>query len=97
MVGGEPFLTIVTRVYVYIYIYISTSAGTVNGATGKFEKLFVFGDSYVDTGNRDPFNSTDTSIGPVNQAWRPPYGRKWPGYPGGHFSDGHLLSEFLGM
>jgi len=75
----------------------SCAAGTVNGAaTGTFKKLFVFGDSYVDTGNRDPSNSTYTAIGPVNQDWRPPYGRKWPGYPAGHFSDGHLLAEFLG-
>ena len=95
MVGWRAFLTIMTCVYVYKYI--STSAGTVNGAKGTFKKLFVFGDSYVDTGNRDPDNSTYTAIGPVNQAWRQPYGRKWPGKPAGHFSDGHLLAEFLGM
>lgn len=70
---------------------------TVNGAaTGTFKKLLVFGDSYVDTGNRDPNNATYTPIGPVNQAWRPPYGRTRPGSPAGHFSDGDLLSEFLG-
>lgn len=76
---------------------LDRSAGVADGAaTGKFKKLFVFGDSYVDTGNRDPDNSTATPIGPVNQAWRPPYGMTNPGSPAGHFSDGNLLSEFLG-
>lgn len=78
-------------------VLLHCASGTVNGAaTGTFKKLLVFGDSYVDTGNRDPNNATSTPIGPVNQAWLPPYGRTRPGGPAGHFSDGDLLSEFLG-
>ncbi|MED6149146.1 hypothetical protein PIB30_059658 [Stylosanthes scabra] len=57
-----------------------------NGIT----KLFVFGDSYVDTGNfvHSP-------------SFKPPYGMTFPGYPSGRFSDGHvltdLIAEYLGI
>ncbi|XP_028784857.1 GDSL esterase/lipase At5g03610-like [Neltuma alba] len=49
-------------------------------------KLFVFGDSYVDTGNvgRD-----------VGSSWKQPYGVTFPGKPAGRFSDGRVLSDFL--
>ena len=52
----------------------------------SFTKLFVFGDSYVDTGNR---NFTASS-------WNKPYGITYPGRPAGHFSDGHVFSEYIG-
>lgn len=63
---------------------------------GTYDKLFVFGDSFVDTGNRDPANATHTAIGRVNQNWTPPYGRTRPGEPAGRFSDGKVLSDVLG-
>ncbi|KAF7148600.1 hypothetical protein RHSIM_Rhsim03G0077600 [Rhododendron simsii] len=49
------------------------------------EKLFVFGDSYADTGNL-PKSAID---------WQVPYGITFPGKPYGHFSDGLVLTEFL--
>ncbi|CAH8360775.1 unnamed protein product [Eruca vesicaria subsp. sativa] len=49
-------------------------------------KLFVFGDSYVDTGN------TRTTDG---GAWDYPYGITYPGKPSGRFSDGHISTDFL--
>ncbi|KAI9122153.1 hypothetical protein K1719_006842 [Acacia pycnantha] len=48
-------------------------------------KLFVFGDSYADTGNvrRD------------GGSWKQPYGITFPGKPAGRFSDGRILTDFL--
>ncbi|KAG5255051.1 GDSL esterase/lipase [Salix suchowensis] len=49
-------------------------------------KLFVFGDSYADTGNNR--NS-------VASSWKVPYGITFPGKPAGRFSDGRVLTDFL--
>ncbi|KAI4370188.1 hypothetical protein MLD38_018562 [Melastoma candidum] len=49
-------------------------------------KLFVFGDSYADTGNTLKESST---------AWKVPYGETFPGKPSGRFSDGRVLSDFV--
>ncbi|KAE9465558.1 hypothetical protein C3L33_02531, partial [Rhododendron williamsianum] len=49
------------------------------------KKLFVFGDSYADTGNL-PKSFPD---------WQVPYGITFPGKPDGHFSDGRVLTSFL--
>ncbi|KAM3360176.1 GDSL esterase/lipase like [Capsicum galapagoense] len=49
-------------------------------------KLFVFGDSYVDTGNWP--KSTSSS-------WKEPYGFTYPGFPSGRFSDGLVLTDFI--
>ncbi|CAL1373376.1 unnamed protein product [Linum trigynum] len=48
-------------------------------------KLFVFGDSYVDTGNFEPNNGS----------WLPPFGRTFPGAPSGRFSDGRVLTDYI--
>lgn len=50
------------------------------------KKLFVFGDSYADTGNNR------ISIG---QSWKEPYGITFPGKPSGRFSDGRVFTDFL--
>ncbi|CAK8573055.1 unnamed protein product [Lathyrus sativus] len=47
-------------------------------------KLFVFGDSYVDTGNF--LNSS---------SYKPPYGITFPGKPAGRFSDGRVLTDYI--
>uniref|UniRef100_A0A6N2MF32 SGNH hydrolase-type esterase domain-containing protein n=1 Tax=Salix viminalis TaxID=40686 RepID=A0A6N2MF32_SALVM len=49
-------------------------------------KLFVFGDSYADTGNNR--NSLASS-------WKASYGITFPGKPAGRFSDGRVLTDFL--
>ena len=49
-------------------------------------ELFVFGDSYVDTENR---NLTASS-------WKEPYGITHPGRPIGHYSDGQVFTEYIG-
>lgn len=52
-----------------------------------FQKLFVFGDSYADTGNSRKISA---------MAWKPPYGITFPGKPSGRSSDGRVLTDFLG-
>jgi len=48
-------------------------------------KLFVFGDSYVDTGN---------SVNSIS--YKPPSGITFPGTPAGRFSDGCVLTDYIG-
>jgi hypothetical protein len=50
----------------------------------------VFGDSYADTGNHDQKDPK------VAQPWRVPYGSTWPGKPTGRFSDGFVLTDYIG-
>ncbi|XP_020229726.1 GDSL esterase/lipase At5g03610 [Cajanus cajan] len=47
-------------------------------------KLFVFGDSYVDTGNFVH-----------SESYKVPNGITFPGTPAGRFSDGHVLTDFF--
>lgn len=49
-------------------------------------KLFVFGDSYADTGNSKPDAGS----------WKLPYGLTFPGKPSGRFSDGRILTDYIG-
>lgn len=54
---------------------------------GSISKLFVFGDSYVDTGNNKIFTA---------ESWKFPYGMTFPGIPTGRYSDGLVFTDFLG-
>jgi hypothetical protein len=58
--------------------------------------LFGIGDSFLDTGNRDPTNNTllPSDI-LVNQDWTYPYGITL-GAPVGRYSDGLLFFDFIG-
>ncbi|KAI3914658.1 hypothetical protein MKX01_008017 [Papaver californicum] len=51
----------------------------------SISKLFVFGDSYVDTGNNDF----------TVEAWKFPYGETYPGFPTGRYSDGIVFTDFF--
>ncbi|KAK4749931.1 hypothetical protein SAY87_027380 [Trapa incisa] len=51
-------------------------------------KMFVFGDSYADTGNTWKNEST---------AWKVPYGFTYPGKPSGRWSSGHILTDYLAL
>ena len=55
--------------------------------TVSSKKLFVFGDSYADTGN---WKQT------VASSWKKPYGITYPGNPSGRFSDGRILTDYIG-
>ncbi|XP_019430983.1 PREDICTED: GDSL esterase/lipase At5g03610-like isoform X3 [Lupinus angustifolius] len=61
-----------------LFLILAISA-EVEGA-----KLFVFGDSYLDTGNY--LNSV---------SYKPPYGITFPGYPAGRFGNGRILTDYL--
>lgn len=50
-------------------------------------KLFVFGDSYSDTGNTRKSQA---------YSWKYPYGITFPGKPTGRYSDGRVFTDFLG-
>ncbi|KAF8021825.1 hypothetical protein BT93_G2077 [Corymbia citriodora subsp. variegata] len=63
---------------------VSSSGGGL-GKASPLKRLFVFGDSYADTGN------TEKSSG----AWHPPYGSTFPGEPSGRFSDGLVLTDYI--
>ncbi|KAL2644998.1 hypothetical protein R1flu_012585 [Riccia fluitans] len=54
-------------------------------ASNSSRLLFVFGDSYADTGN-SPY---------LSPSWHPPYGLTWPGFPSGRFSDGSIQTDIL--
>ncbi|CAN8257238.1 unnamed protein product [Cochlearia groenlandica] len=70
--------------------------GEINGVKGSNKnqhlygfrptKLFVFGDSYADTGNIKK---------PLSNSWKFPYGITFPGKPAGRFSDGRVATDFL--
>ncbi|KAK2403958.1 GDSL esterase/lipase [Trifolium repens] len=71
-----------------LFITIITAEGT-KSSYGVYEesnsvKLFVFGDSYADTGNY---------LSSVS--YKPPYGNTFPGKPSGRFSDGRILTDYV--
>lgn len=51
--------------------------------------LWVFGDSYADTGNLGDLGRE------LTHAWYDPYGATFPGRPTGRFSDGRVLTDFI--
>ncbi|OVA03591.1 Lipase [Macleaya cordata] len=53
---------------------------------GSLKKLFVFGDSYADTGN----NKIS-----ITRSWKFPYGVTFPGKPTGRFSDGRVFTDYI--
>ncbi|KAI9119621.1 hypothetical protein K1719_009497 [Acacia pycnantha] len=66
----------------FLLLNLSAIFTVIEGISEK--KLFVFGDSYVDTGNF--LNSL---------AFKPPYGVTFPGKPAGRFCDGRVLSDYI--
>eukprot|EP00250_Pteridium_aquilinum_P000349 c10389_g1_i2 orf=113-1033(-) len=51
--------------------------------------MFVFGSSYVDTGNVNPGDTARP------YPWSKPYGETWPRKPAGRYSDGHVLTDAI--
>jgi len=49
--------------------------------------LFVFGDSYADTGNLKLSEPC---------SWKDPYGVTFPEKPSGRFSNGRVLTDYIG-
>ena len=63
------------------------SSQLVSGIYGT-KALYVFGDSYLDTGNSISSNDGLT--------WNKPYGITWPGYPDGRASNGRIQTDYIG-
>lgn len=53
--------------------------------------LFIFGDSFLDVGNNNYINTST-----LDQANFWPYGETYFKFPTGRFSDGRLVSDFIG-
>lgn len=53
--------------------------------------LFIFGDSFLDAGNNNYINTTT-----LDRADFWPYGETYFEFPTGRFSDGRLVSDFVG-
>ena len=65
-------------------------ANNNNNNNNNIPAVFVFGDSQSDTGNGWFVNRLTAFI--------PPFGKTFPGYPDGRFSDGRtFVSDFLGI
>uniref|UniRef100_A0A0D9XGY4 SGNH hydrolase-type esterase domain-containing protein n=1 Tax=Leersia perrieri TaxID=77586 RepID=A0A0D9XGY4_9ORYZ len=68
----------------------TAAAGNGGCPSGKGERpLWVFGDSYADTGNLGNLGRD------LTHAWYYPYGLTFPRRPTGRFSDGRVLTDFL--
>ncbi|KAK4385505.1 GDSL esterase/lipase [Sesamum angolense] len=69
------------------FALLSTGYGDEEREGAKVKRvLFVFGDSYADTGN------LPTSI---SRSWKSPYGITFPRKPSGRFSDGRVLTDYI--
>ncbi|RVW91007.1 GDSL esterase/lipase [Vitis vinifera] len=74
-------------IYLFLLLSVIISAAGAYVDANRSIKLFVFGDSYVDTGNRDS----------TARSWKEPYGITYPRIPAGHFSDGQVFTEYIGV
>ncbi|XP_058741573.1 GDSL esterase/lipase At5g03610-like isoform X1 [Vicia villosa] len=86
----SPIITLLSLLILLFMISITTegtkksSYGVHNVNDYHYRKLFVFGDSYADTGNF--LNSP---------SYKPPYGITFPHQPSGRFSDGRVLTDYI--
>ncbi|KAF1878337.1 hypothetical protein Lal_00047004 [Lupinus albus] len=68
-----------------LFLILAISASYVNNvAEVEGTKLFVFGDSYVDTGNN--LNASSYKL---------PYGMTYPGTPSGRYANGRVLTDYI--
>lgn len=84
-----------TATLTFTVVLLMLCGAAAGAAGGPFKHLFGIGDSFLDTGNRDPTNHTllPSDI-IVNQDWTYPYGISL-GAPVGRYSDGLLFFDFL--
>jgi hypothetical protein len=66
------------------------AAQATKGCGGRASAVWVLGDSYADTGNLGDLGQA------LTHAWYDPYGATFPGKPTGRFSDGRVLTDFIG-
>lgn len=72
-------------------ISLQSHGSKFNYRSRKHVALFIFGDSFVDAGNNNYINTTA-----LDQANFWPYGETYFKFPTGRFSDGRLISDFIG-
>ncbi|CAD5183889.1 unnamed protein product [Musa acuminata subsp. malaccensis] len=82
--------------YAFSLVFLVMGTRIAGSAHGKqrpehhyVNKLFVFGDSYVDTGNLGRL------LGRLARSWFDPYGMTFPRKPTGRFSDGRVLTDYV--
>ncbi|GAB4833409.1 hypothetical protein Ancab_031652 [Ancistrocladus abbreviatus] len=81
--GKQAFLTF------FIFFFLAVNHEGVEGHKPKpknWKRLFVFGDSYADTGN---------NLRPTTESWMIPYGMSFPGKPDGRWSNGFVLTDHI--
>lgn len=81
------FLFFLVNVYGINSVSSSSRNVLISKHDSKPKKLFVFGDSYADTGN---------IVKSQSPSWKQPYGITYPGKPAGRFSDGRVLTDYIG-
>uniref|UniRef100_J3N097 GDSL esterase/lipase n=1 Tax=Oryza brachyantha TaxID=4533 RepID=J3N097_ORYBR len=74
---------------VVVVAVAAESSSPVAGERQRQQQLWVFGDSYADTGNLGNLGRE------LTHAWYDPYGRTFPRHPTGRFSDGRVLTDFV--
>lgn len=80
-----PVAHLITLSFFFFFFFIRSPAA--NGNVRHQKKLFVFGDSYADTGN---WPKATAAV-----SWKKPYGMTFPGEPSGRFSDGRVLTDYI--
>ncbi|CAK9878738.1 unnamed protein product [Sphagnum jensenii] len=85
-----------TATLTFTVVLLMLSGAAAGAAGGPFKHLFGIGDSFLDTGNRDPTNNTLLLPSDilVNQDYKYPYGLSL-GAPVGRYSDGLVFFDFL--
>lgn len=78
-----------------VLIWTSSSCKATSPEHHRLKKhvvaFFIFGDSYLDSGNNNYINTTT-----LDQANFWPYGETYFKFPTGRFSDGRLAPDFIG-
>jgi hypothetical protein len=79
------------NIFLIIALVFQTHASKIDYRSNKYKALFIFGDSFLDAGNNNYINTTS-----LDQANFLPYGETYFKFPTGRFSDGRLISDFIG-
>ncbi|CAO2161626.1 unnamed protein product [Urochloa humidicola] len=94
MGAGCPPRAAVSLLVVLLLLLLSPSpsSATAIRARQRYESIFVFGDSFTDTGNNPTVFASYSVFDPV---MRPPYGSTFFGFPTGRNCDGRLAIDFI--
>lgn len=86
------YLVVIVCPLLFLLLQFQTSeGGSLRECRRKPSTLFIFGDSYFDPGNNNYINTST-----LDQANFYPYGETYFKFPTGRFSDGRLISDFIG-